>query len=142
MAPLLPWVSQRSVSPWSLGNCHAFCAPRMKSNFLSLWLRADGFSAVVGPQRGYRFHRAFDAATELSRVRSDRDQRRTWDGTLIDLRSVLVPVTFPETYRERIEVRHRKMNSLSRQLDWLCWSRVPRAGRGEMRRTASPCEDP
>ena len=75
----------------------------MKSNFLSLWLRAAGFPAGVGVQHGshYRDHRAIDAATELARVRSDRDQRRTWDGTLVELRCVFVLVAFPEAYWER-----------------------------------------
>ena len=37
--------------------------PRMKSNFLSLWLRAAGFPAGVGLQQGrhYRVHRAINA---------------------------------------------------------------------------------
>jgi hypothetical protein len=67
--------------------------PAHESNFLSLWLRAAGF-LLVPVQRGYRVHRAIDAATELARVRSDRDQRRTWDGTRIDLRRVFARVAF------------------------------------------------
>jgi len=55
-----------------------FLCRRMKSNFLSLLitrLRAAGFPVGAGLQRGrhYRDHRAIDAATELPRVRIDRN---------------------------------------------------------------------
>jgi len=62
----------------------------------------------------------------------------SWDGgTLVELRRVFALVAFPEAYWERIEVGHRRLNSIWHLWDLLRWLAGAKGQWGELRRTAS-----
>jgi cellulose synthase/poly-beta-1,6-N-acetylglucosamine synthase-like glycosyltransferase len=65
-----------------------------------------------------------------------------WDGTPVELRRVFALVAFPEAYWERIEARHRQLNSIRRLWNLLRWLAGAKGQGREIRRTASSHRGP